>query len=155
MSSETIAKGLGEVLANSYTLYLKTQNFHWNVTGPMFQSLHALFMAEYTELSLAVDTLAERIRALGYFAPGSFEEYLRLSTVKSSLAVPSAEEMVQQLAADQDTLLGLCKPVFDAASASGDDVTADLMVQRMDVHAKNAWMLRSMLPGGQAKTLSY
>ncbi len=140
-----IAEGLSRVLADSYTLYLKTHNFHWNVTGPMFQTLHTMFEEEYTELAAAVDQIAERIRALGQFAPGSYKDYARLSSIEEAEGVPEANEMVRQLVAGHEAVAASARSVFPAAEEGGDEVTADLLTQRMQVHEKTAWMLRSLL----------
>lgn len=140
-----IADGLSRLLADTYTLYLKTHNFHWNVTGPQFNSLHAMFEVQYSELALAVDMIAERIRALGEPAPGSYSQYARLATVKEADGVPSADEMVRQLAADQLAVVRTARGVFPAADEAHDEPTADLLTQRMQVHEKTAWMLRAQL----------
>ena len=140
-----IAEGLSRLLADSYTLYLKTHNFHWNVTGPMFQTLHTMFEEEYNELALAVDEIAERIRALGHYAPGSYAAYAKLSTVTESEDVPAAKEMIQQLVAAHETVAKTARSIFPAAESGNDEVTADLLTQRMTVHEKTAWMLRSLL----------
>lgn len=140
-----IAKGLDKVLADSYTLYIKTHNFHWNVTGPMFQGLHSLFETQYTELAEAVDTIAERIRALGYYAPGSYKQFSELTTIKEETGHPKAAEMIEQLMVGQETIIRTCRELFEKASEAGDESTADLLTQRMEVHEKSAWMLRSLL----------
>lgn len=140
-----IAGGLSRLLADTYTLYLKTHNYHWNVTGPQFNSLHAMFEVQYTELALAVDLIAERIRALSEPAPGSYSQYAKLATVKEAEGVPSADEMVRQLAADQLTVVRTARGVFPAADEARDEPTADLLTQRMQVHEKTAWMLRAQL----------
>lgn len=142
---QKIADGLSNVLANTYTLYLKTHNFHWNVTGPMFSTLHLLFETQYDELALAVDTVAERIRALGVYAPASFTQFKDLSTVKEETSVPSAVEMIQQLAKDNETVSKVCREVLPLADKVDDQPTNDLLTQRMQTHEKNAWMLRSLL----------
>ena len=142
---QEIAEGLSRLLADSYTLYLKTHNFHWNVTGPMFQTLHTMFEEEYTELATAVDEIAERIRALGHPAPGSYAAYAKLSTVTESEDVPEAKVMVEQLVSAHETVAKTARSVFPAAEAGHDEVTADLLTQRMTVHEKTAWMLRSLL----------
>jgi len=142
---EAITTGLSRLLADTYTLYLKTHNYHWNVTGPQFNTLHTMFEQQYTELAMAVDEIAERIRALGAWAPGSYSDYARLSTVKEASGIPSAEEMVAELAADQATVVRTARTVFPAAEAAGDEPTADLLTQRMQVHEKTAWMLRAMI----------
>lgn len=140
-----IVEGLSRLLADTYTLYLKTHNFHWNVTGPMFQTLHLLFETEYTELALAVDQIAERIRALGSPAPGSYAEFARLSSIKEAQGVPRAEDMIRELVAGQEAVVRTARAVFPLADAAHDEPTADLLTQRMQVHEKNAWMLRSLL----------
>jgi starvation-inducible DNA-binding protein len=140
-----VAAALARLLADSYTVYLKTHNFHWNVTGPMFTTLHTLFETEYTELALAVDEIAERIRALGEVAPGSYSEFARLARVKEATDVPPATEMIRQLVADQATVTEAARAVVIAAEAAGDQASADLGVRRIEVHEKNAWMLRSHL----------
>ena len=142
---KAIAEGLGRLLADSYTLYLKTHNYHWNVTGPMFTTLHTLFETEYGELALAVDEIAERIRALGAPSPGSYREFARLTSIKEAEGVPPAIEMVRQLVHDQVLVGQAAQTVIKAAERAGDDATADLGVRRMQVHEKNAWMLRSHL----------
>jgi starvation-inducible DNA-binding protein len=142
-----IAEGLSRLLADSYTLYLKTHNFHWNVTGPMFNTLHLMFEQQYTELALAVDLIAERIRALGYPAPGSYAEFARLSSIKDAQGVPKAEEMIRELVAGQEAVVRTARAVFPAVDKASDEPSADLLTQRMQVHEKNAWMLRSLLAG--------
>jgi len=138
-------KALSELLADSYVLYLKTHNFHWNVTGPMFTTLHTLFETEYTELALAVDEIAERIRALGAVAPGSFSQYSSLATIKEANGVPKATDMIKELVEDQAHVVAAAKKVVKAAEAAGDDATADLGIRRIQVHEKNSWMLASHL----------
>ena len=140
-----IADGLSRLLADTYTLYLKTHNFHWNVTGPQFNSLHLMFEGQYTELALAVDLIAERIRALGEAAPGSYSAFAKLSTIKEAVGVPSATEMVRILADDQLAVVRTARSVFPLADAAHDEPTADLLTQRMQVHEKTAWMLRANL----------
>jgi starvation-inducible DNA-binding protein len=140
-----IADGLARLLADSYTLYLKTHNFHWNVTGPMFQTLHTLFETQYTELATAVDEIAERIRALGEPAPGSYQQFAALSSISEETGVPSAENMIRQLVEGQEAVARTARSVFPAADAASDEPTADLLTQRMQIHEKNAWMLRSLL----------
>jgi len=142
---QKIAEGLSNVLANTYTLYLKTHNFHWNVTGPMFSTLHLLFETQYDELAIAVDTVAERVRALGVYAPGSFTQFKELSTVREETSVPSAVEMIQQLAKDNETVSKVCREVLPLSGKVDDEPTNDLLTQRMQIHEKNAWMLRSLL----------
>lgn len=140
-----IADGLSHLLADTYTLYLKTHNYHWNVTGPMFNTLHLMFETQYTELALAVDLIAERIRALGAPAPGSYAQYARLSTIKESEGVPPAEEMIADLLKGQEAVVRTARRVFGHAEKASDQPTADLLTQRMQLHEKTAWMLRSML----------
>ncbi len=142
---KTIAEGLGRLLADSYTLYLKTHNFHWNVTGPMFNTLHLMFEQQYTELALAVDLIAERIRALGHPAPGSYEAFAKLTGIREETGVPSAEEMIRQLVAGQEAVVRTARRLFPKVDKAHDEPTADLLTQRMQVHEKNAWMLRSLL----------
>lgn len=142
-----IAEGLGRMLADTYTLYLKTHNFHWNVTGPMFQTLHLMFMAQYTETWTAVDLVAERIRTLGYPAPGSYKEFASLTSIRESNGVPSAREMIKQLVEGQETVARTAREVLPIAEKAGDQPTVDLLSARMEVHEKNAWMLRSLLEG--------
>lgn len=140
-----IVDGLSRLLADTYTLYLKTHNFHWNVTGPMFQTLHLMFETQYTELAAAVDLIAERIRALGSPAPGTYTEFVRLSTVKEPDGVPSAQEMIRQLVQDQEAVVRTARSIFKVVDEASDEPTADLLTQRMQVHEKTAWMLRSLL----------
>ncbi len=142
---KAIADGLSKLLADTYTLYLKTHNFHWNVTGPMFQTLHLLFETQYNELSLAVDLIAERIRALGYPAPGTYAEYAKLSSIKETAGVPKATDMIRLLVEGQEAVVRTARSIFPAADKVGDEPTADLLTQRMQLHEKNAWMLRSLL----------
>ncbi|TAK89850.1 MAG: DNA starvation/stationary phase protection protein [Burkholderiaceae bacterium] len=140
-----IAAGLAVLLADSYTLYLKTHNFHWNVTGPMFNTLHLMFEAQYTELALAVDLIAERIRALGFPAPGSYAAFEQLTSIKEATDVPPAEEMIRQLVAGQESVVRTARRIFPLVDKASDEPTADLLTQRMQVHEKTAWMLRSLL----------
>ena len=142
---QTIAEGLSRLLADTYTLYLKTHNFHWNVTGPMFNTLHLMFEAQYNELALAVDQIAERIRSLGFHAPGSYAAFAKLSSVPEAEGTPSAEQMIQQLAEGQEIVVRTAREIFPAADQANDEPTADLLTQRMQIHEKTAWMLRSML----------
>ena len=142
---EAIAGGLSRLLADSYTLYLKTHNYHWNVTGPLFNTLHTMFETQYTELATAVDEIAERIRALGHPAPGSYKAFAALTAVEEEDAVPSAEEMIRQLVLGQETVVRTAREIFPLADKANDEPTADLLTQRMQLHEKNAWMLRSML----------
>jgi starvation-inducible DNA-binding protein len=141
---KAIAAGLSHVLADSYALYLKTHNFHWNVEGPRFRDLHLMFEEQYTELAGAVDQIAERIRALGQYAPGSFGQFARLASVKDANGVPKAEAMVKQLAADHETVEKTIRSALPAAQRAGDEVTAGLLVERLAVHEKTAWMLHSL-----------
>jgi starvation-inducible DNA-binding protein len=140
-----VAEGLSHLLADSYTLYLKTHKFHWNVTGPMFQTLHLMFETQYTELATAVDLVAERIRALGFFAPGSYVEFVKLSSIKESEGVPKAEEMIRELVQGQEAVVRTARSIFPTAEEANDEATADLLTQRIQLHEKTAWMLRSLL----------
>ena len=140
-----IAAGLGRLLADTYTLYLKTHNFHWNVTGPMFQTLHLMFETQYNELALAVDLVAERIRALGYPAPGTYAEYAKLSSIKETPGVPKAREMIRLLVAAQESVVRTARALFPVVEKAGDEATADLLTQRIQLHEKTAWMLRALL----------
>ena len=142
---KTIAEGLAKLLADTYTLYLKTHNFHWNVEGPMFNTLHLMFETQYNELALAVDAIAERIRALGHPAPGSYAAYSKLSSIKEETGVPKAEDMIKQLVEGQESVARTARAVFPAADKAGDEPTADLLTQRLQIHEKTAWMLRSLL----------
>jgi starvation-inducible DNA-binding protein len=142
---KAIADGLSHLLADSYTLYLKTHNFHWNVTGPMFNTLHLMFEGQYTELATAVDEIAERIRALGHPAPGSYAQFTKLSKVKEETGTPAAEEMIKQLVEAHETVARTARSVFPTAEEASDEPTADLLTQRLQVHEKTAWMLRSLL----------
>ena len=144
-SREDIAAGLARVLADTYTLYLKTHNFHWNVTGPMFNTLHLMFEQQYNELWTATDEIAERIRALGHPAPGSYSQFAHLSTVKEETGVPRAEGMIRQLVEGHETVARTARSIFPVAEAANDEPTADLLTQRLQIHEKTAWMLRSML----------
>lgn len=142
---QAIASGLSRLLADTYTLYLKTHNYHWNVEGPMFNTLHLMFEGHYTELATAVDEIAERIRALGVKAPGSYSAFSELANVAEAGGNESAEEMIRQLVVGQETVARTAREAFKAAEAASDEPTADLLTQRMQIHEKNAWMLRSML----------
>jgi starvation-inducible DNA-binding protein len=142
---EAIAGGLTRMLADSYTLYLKTHNYHWNVTGPLFSTLHVMFETQYTELAQAVDEIAERIRALGYPAPGSYRDYAGLTSIDEDTDAPDAETMIRRLVAGQEAVVRTARQVFPLADEAHDEPTADLLTQRMQVHEKNAWMLRSLL----------
>jgi len=142
---KAVVKALTQLLADSYSLYLKTQNFHWNVTGPMFTTLHTLFEQQYTDLAAAVDEIAERVRARGEPVPGSFSEFAKLAKVKESVGAVSAESMIRVLVADQEKVVEAARRVIEAAEPGADFASADLGTRRMDVHEKNAWMLRSHL----------
>jgi starvation-inducible DNA-binding protein len=140
-----IAAGLSRLLADTYTVYLKTHNFHWNVTGPMFNTLHLMFETQYNELALAVDVIAERIRALGVHAPGSYAQFAKLTSVKEETGVPEAKEMIRQLVEDQETVVRTAREIFPTAEKVSDQPTMDLLTARMQIHEKTAWMLRSLL----------
>ncbi|KYF47697.1 Dps family protein [Sorangium sp. So ce854] len=142
---EQIGKGLGRVLADTYTLYLKTHNFHWNVTGPMFQTLHLMFEQQYNELALAVDLVAERIRALGLPAPGTYKQFAALSSIKEEDGIPKATDMIKLLVEGHETVARTAREVFPVAEAANDQPTCDLLTQRLQLHEKTAWMLRSLL----------
>ena len=141
-----IATGLSKLLADTYTLYLKTHNYHWNVTGPMFQALHLMFETQYNELALAVDLIAERIRALGFPAPGSYRDFVKLASIKEAAAgATPAKEMIQQLVEGQEAVVRTARSVFPIVERVNDEPTADLLTQRMQIHEKTAWMLRSLI----------
>ncbi|MGC3961952.1 MAG: Dps family protein [Rhodocyclaceae bacterium] len=140
-----IAEGLSKLLADTYTLYLKTHNFHWNVTGPMFNTLHLMFETQYTELALAVDAIAERIRSLGHYAPGTYAAYAKLSSIAEPDGVPAAQDMIKQLVEGQEAVVRTARSLFDVVDDAGDEATADLLTQRIQLHEKTAWMLRSLL----------
>mgnify|MGYP000910658571 CR=1 FL=1 len=142
---ESIAKGLSQLLANSYTLYLKTHNYHWNVRGPMFHSLHTMFETQYNELALAVDDIAERIRALGFLAPGSYSEFAALSSIKEGDSKNDAHAMIRELVEGQETIVRICHEIFPLAEEAIDEPTVDLLTTRMQAHEKTAWMLRVLL----------
>ena len=142
---QAIADGLSRLLADTYTLYLKTHNFHWNVTGPMFNTLHLMFEGQYNELALAVDGIAERIRALGFPAPGTYSTYAKLSSIEETEGVPTAEEMIKLLWEGQEAVVRTARQIFATVEEANDEPTADLLTQRMQVHEKTAWMLRSLL----------
>jgi len=147
-ATRAVSEGLARALANTYTLYLKTHNYHWNVTGPQFSSLHTLFETQYTELANAVDLIAERIRALGHVAPGSYAAFARLSEIKEAPdQPPAAMDMVRELAADNETLVRIAEEVNRIADEHVDVASGDIMIERMQVHAKAAWMLRAHLEG--------
>ncbi len=140
-----IAAGLSRLLADSYTLYLQTHNFHWNVTGPMFQTLHVMFETHYTELALAVDVIAERIRSLGMHAPGTYGDFVRLSSIKEVPGVPKAKEMIQLLVLGHEAVVRTARSIFPVVEKAADEASADLLTQRIQLHEKTAWMLRSLL----------
>ena len=142
---QEIADGLSKLLADSYTLYLKTHNYHWNVKGPLFNTLHQMFEEQYAELALAVDEIAERIRALGKPAPGSYKAFAELTSIEEEDGEPTAEDMIRQLVKGQEAVVRTARGVFSVAEAANDEPSADLLTQRMQVHEKNAWMLRSMV----------
>ena len=142
---QRIADGLSRLLADSYTLYLKTHNYHWNVEGPLFNTLHLMFEGHYTELAAAVDEIAERIRALGVKAPGSYAAFANLTSIGEATGEESAEEMIRELVRGQEAVVRTAREAFKAADAANDEPSADLLTQRMQIHEKNAWMLRSML----------
>lgn len=140
-----ITEGLSHLLADSYTLYLKTHNFHWNVTGPMFQTLHLMFETQYNELALAVDLIAERIRSLGHYAPATYAEYSALSSIKETKGVPPAKEMIAGLVHGHEAVAKTARGIYPAVEKAHDEATADLLTQRIQLHEKTAWMLRSLL----------
>lgn len=142
-----IVAGLSRLLADTYTLYLQTHNFHWNVTGPMFNTLHLMFETQYDELALAVDQIAERIRALGHPAPGTYSEFAKLTSIVETKGELSAKEMIAVLVKGQETVVRTARELFPAVDAANDEPSADLLTQRMQVHEKTAWMLRSLLEG--------
>jgi starvation-inducible DNA-binding protein len=145
MSNKPVTEALKTVLADSYTLYLKTQFFHWNVTGPHFRSLHLLFEEQYTDLQTAVDDIAERIRTLGEVAPGSFKAYGKLSGITEAESVPAAADMVKALAGDQDVILASLQKALEAAQKAGDEATIGMVTDRITIHEKNRWMLKSSM----------
>lgn len=142
---EEIAQGLSRVLADTYVLYLKTHGYHWNVTGPMFNTLHLMFETQYNELWMAMDVIAERIRALGVFAPGSGGDFAKLAKVKEADGVPAANDMIEDLAKGHERVAKTARDVFAKADGAGDEPSCDLLTQRMQASEKNAWMLRSLL----------
>ena len=142
---EEIAERLSALLADSYSLYLKTHNYHWNVTGPLFNTLHTMFEGQYTELAVAVDEIAERIRALGIKAPGSYSAFSSMTSIPEATGTESAEDMIRALVDGQETVARTAREAFPVADAAADEPTADLLTQRMQIHEKNAWMLRSLL----------
>lgn len=143
----SIADGLSRLLADTYVLYLKTHNFHWNVTGPSFRTLHLMFEEQYNELALAVDAIAERIRALGFPAPGTYAQYLKLASIKETEGVPASDDMIKYLVEGQEAVVRTARSVFPLTDKVSDEPTADLLTQRMQVHEKTAWMLRVLLEG--------
>jgi starvation-inducible DNA-binding protein len=140
-----IAEGLSHLLADTYTLYLKTHYFHWNVTGPMFNTLHLMFETQYNELALAVDAVAERIRSLDFYAPGTYKEFAKLASIPESDSVPKAQDMIKELVAGHEAVCRTARSVFPAVEKAADEASADLITQRLQVHEKTAWMLRSLL----------
>jgi starvation-inducible DNA-binding protein len=142
---QKIASGLGRLLADTYTLYLKTHNYHWNVTGPRFRELHLMFEEQYNELAVAVDDVAERIRTLGFPAPGTYQEFAGLTTIEEVPGVPAAEDMVRDLVTAQETVVRTCREILPSAQEANDESTASLVADRMVIHEKTAWMLRSLL----------
>lgn len=140
-----VSKGLSKLLADSYTLYLKTHNFHWNVTGPMFHTLHVMFEEHYMELATAVDEIAERIRALGFAAPGSYRQFTQLTDVEESDHLPDAPGMVEDLVKAHETVVRTCRSLFAVIDEAGDEASADLVTQRLHLHEKTSWMLRSLI----------
>lgn len=142
---EDISKGLSHFLADTYTLYLKTHNFHWNVTGPMFQTLHGMFEKQYADLATAVDDIAERIRALGMKAPASYQDFMKLTSIKENLSDLGAMQMVSELVAGHEQVVKTARGLFSMVNEAHDEPTADILIQRLRVHEKTAWMLRSLL----------
>ncbi|RYY03194.1 MAG: DNA starvation/stationary phase protection protein [Gammaproteobacteria bacterium] len=142
---QDIAHGLSKLLADTYTLYLKTHNFHWNVTGPMFQTLHLMFETQYTELALAVDLVAERIRSLGVNAPGTYKQFAALSSIKEEDEIPQAKDMIRLLVEGQESVVRTARSLYPVVEKANDEATADLLTQRIQLHEKTAWMLRSLL----------
>ncbi|HWU65441.1 MAG TPA: Dps family protein [Methylophilus sp.] len=142
---QQIAEGLSKLLADTYTLYLKTHYFHWNVTGPMFNTLHLMFETQYTELALAVDLVAERIRSLGVYAPGTYAQFSKLTSIDETVDVPKANDMIRELVAGHEAVCRTARSVFPAAEKASDEATSDLLTQRLQLHEKTAWMLRSLL----------
>ena len=142
---QEIAQGLSRLLADTYTLYLKTHNFHWNVTGPMFQTLHLMFETQYTELALAVDVIAERIRSLGVYAPGTYRQFAAISSIKEEEGIPKAQDMIRLLVEGQEAVVRTARSLYASVEKANDEATADLLTQRIQLHEKTAWMLRSLL----------
>ncbi len=144
---EDLAQGLSRLLADTYTLYMKTHNYHWNVTGPMFQTLHLMFEGQYNELAIAVDLIAERIRALGLYAPGTYTQYAKLTSIKEDTEIPNAQTMIRNLVEAQETVIRTARSIYPLAEKATDETTADLLTQRLQIHEKTAWMLRSLIEG--------
>lgn len=144
---EDLAQGLSRLLADTYTLYMKTHNYHWNVTGPMFQTLHLMFEGQYNELAIAVDLIAERIRALGVYAPGTYTQYAKLTSIKEDTGIPNAQTMIRSLVEAQETVIRTARSIYPLAEKATDETTADLLTQRLQIHEKTAWMLRSLIEG--------
>lgn len=140
-----IAEGLSKFLADTYTLYLKTHYFHWNVTGPQFRTLHLMFEEEYNELWMAVDQIAERIRSLDVYAPGTYKDFAKLTSIKESDGVPGAQDMIKELVAGHEAVVRTARSIFPVVDKASDEATADLLTQRLQIHEKTAWMLRSLL----------
>lgn len=142
---KNVVSGLSQLLADTYTLYLKTHSFHWNVEGPMFQTLHIMFMQQYTEMWNALDVIAERIRSLGHYAPGTYTEFAKLTSIKEAKSIPKATKMVEELIQGHEAVIKTTRNVFEAAEQAKDQTTMDVLTQRLDIHEKTAWMLRSLL----------
>jgi starvation-inducible DNA-binding protein len=142
---KNVAQGLSHLLADTYTLYLKTHYFHWNVTGPMFNTLHLMFEGQYTELALAVDLVAERIRALDVYAPGTYRDFAKLTSIKETESVPKAQDMIKELVEGHEAVCRTARSIFPAADEAVDEATKDLLTQRLQLHEKTGWMLRSLL----------
>lgn len=145
VNRKAVAGGLSALLADTYTLYLKTHNFHWNVEGPMFRTLHLMFMEQYTEMWNALDVIAERIRSLGHYAPGSYSDFVKLTSIKESKTVPKANKMIEEAIEGHETIIKTIRGIFDDAEKAKDQTTMDVLTQRLDIHEKTAWMLRSLL----------
>lgn len=142
---KNVAQGLSHLLADTYTLYLKTHYFHWNVTGPMFNTLHLMLIGQYTELALAVDLVAERIRALDVYAPGTYRDFAKLTSIKETESVPNAQDMIKELVEGHEAVCRMARSIFPAADEAVDEATKDLLTQRLQLHEKTCWMLRSLL----------
>ncbi len=142
---KAITDGLAHLLADTYTLYLKTHNYHWNVTGPMFQTLHLMFQTQYTEMWQAVDLVAERIRTLGHAAPGTYKAFVKLATIKEEEGVPAATQMIKNLVKGHEQVAKTARGILPLVDKANDEPTADLLTQRLQLHEKTAWMLRSLL----------